>query len=112
MRILVKNAVRVGLHLAEGEKVSVLHLPETGNGIPRRRLKGGRNQCPACQEHFNSTNAFDLHRTGSFNGTRRCLTVIEMQAKSFGKTKDDYWLCPVSSKDRERLNRIRTKSKN
>ncbi len=99
------------LPLTEDEKASVLHLPHTGNGIPRRKLRGNRNQCPTCEEYFNSIKAFDQHRTGSFSGTRRCLTVVEMQAKNFGKTKDDYWLCPVTLKDRERLNRIRTKSK-
>jgi len=95
------------LPLAEDKKASVLCLPHAGNGIPGRRLKGDRNQCPACHEYFNSSNAFEQHRTGLFNGTRRCLTVDEMQVKSFGKTNDDFWLCPVSLKDRERLNRLR-----
>jgi hypothetical protein len=95
------------LHLTDDEKASVLRVPETGNGIPRRKIRGDRNQCCACDEYFNSSNAFDQHRTGSFNGNRRCLTVVEMQAKNFGKTKDDFWLCPVAPKDRERLNRIR-----
>jgi len=99
------------LPLAEDEKASVLRVPEAGNGIPRRKLKGDRNQCCACDEYFNSIKAFDQHRTGLFNGTRRCLTVVEMQAKNFGKTKDDFWLCPVSPKDRERLNRIRNSSR-
>ena len=99
------------LHLAEDEKASVLHLPDTGKGIPRRKLRGDRNQCCACDEYFNSCNAFDQHRTGLFNGNRRCLTVVEMQTKNFGKTKDDFWLCPVTPKDRERLNHMRTKSK-
>jgi len=99
------------LHPAEDEKASVLHLPDTGNGIPRRKLRGDRNQCCACDEYFNSSSAFDQHRTGLFNGNRRCLTVVEMQVMNFGKTKDDFWLCPVTPKDRKRLNRIRTKSK-
>ena len=66
------------LPLTEDEKASVLHLPKAGNGIPRRKLRGDRNQCCACDEYFNSSSAFDQHRTGSFNGTRRCLTVVEM----------------------------------
>jgi len=107
----MKNTARVGLPLAEGEKASVLHLPDAGKGIPRRKLRGDRNQCCACDEYFNSSNAFGQHRTGSFNGNRRCLTVVEMQAKNFGKTKDDFWLCPVSPKDRKRLNRIRNSSR-
>ncbi len=99
------------LSLTQDEKVSVLHLPDTGNGIPRRRLREDRNQCPACQEYFNSSKAFEQHRAGLFDGTRRCLTVVEMQAKNLGKTEDDFWLCPVAPKDRERINRMRTKSK-
>ena len=96
-----KKDVEGRLHPAEDKKASVLHLPDTGKGIPRRKLRGDRNQCCACDEYFNSSNAFDQHRTGLFNGNRRCLTVVEMQAKNFGKTKDDFWLCPVSPKDRE-----------
>jgi len=107
----MKKTLRVGLHPAEDERAPVLHLPDTGNGIPRRKLRRDRNQCCACDEYFNSSRAFDQHRTGLFDDTRRCLTVVEMQAKTFSKTQDDFWLCPVSLKDRERLNRIRTKSK-
>ena len=99
--------VRGRLHHTEDEKARVLHLPHAGNGTPRRRLKGFRNQCPACHEYFNSSNAFEQHRTGSFNGTRRCLSVVKMRARTFSKTEDNFWLCPVSLKDRERLNRLR-----
>jgi hypothetical protein len=99
------------LHLAENEKASVLCLPETENGIPGRRLNGDRNQCAACEEYFNSTGAFTKHRVGSYEpDTRRCLTVAEMEAKTFSKTQDDFWLSPVAPKDRERLNRIRNSS--
>ena len=97
------------LPIAKDEKASVLYLPEARNGIPRRKLSGDRNQCPACHEYFNSSTAFDQHRVGSFEpDTRRCLTVAEMQVKNFGKTNDDFWLCPVSLKDRERLNSLRS----
>jgi hypothetical protein len=96
------------LPIAKDEKASVLHLPEFLNGILRRSLRGDRNQCPTCQEYFNSSTAFDQHRTGPFDDTRRCLTVAEMQVKNFGKTNDDFWLCPVSLKDRERLNSLRS----
>jgi len=99
------------LPLTEDEKAPDLHLPDAGNGIPRRKLRGDRNQCCACDEYFNSSKAFDQHRTGLFNGTRRCLTVFEMQVKNFEKTKDDFWLCPVAPKDRKRLNRIRNSSR-
>ena len=99
------------LSLAEVKKSSVLHVPDTGNGIPGRKLRGDRNQCPTCLEHFNSSKAFDQHRTGLFNDARNCLTVVEMQTMDFGKTKDDFWLCPVAPKDRKRLNRIRNSSR-
>ncbi len=102
---------KCGVPLTEDEKASVLHLPDAGNGIPRRKLSGNRNQCPACREYFNSSKAFGQHRTGLFNGTRRCLTVVEIQAMNFSKTKDDFWLCPIALEDRERINSIRTKSK-
>lgn len=99
------------LSLAEVKKSSVLHLSEAGKGIPRRKLRRDRNQCPTCLEHFNSSKAFDQHRTGLFNDARNCLTVVEMQTMDFGKTKDDFWLCPIALEDRERINSIRTKSK-
>ena len=101
-----------GLPLTEDEKAPDLHLPEAGNGIPRRKLRGDRNQCAACEEYFNSTHAFTKHRVGSFEpDTRRCLTVAEMEAKTFSKTQDYFWLCPVALEDRKRLNCIRAKSK-
>ncbi|MDQ3185719.1 MAG: hypothetical protein M3Q16_04515, partial [Pseudomonadota bacterium] len=57
---------------------------------------------------FYSLGAFDRHRTGSFNdGTRRCLTVVEMRERNFGKSKDGYWLAPIAKKDRERLLSLR-----
>ena len=96
-----------GLPLAADIKGAVMRLAGAGNGIPRRRLRGDRNQCPTCHEYFNSTKAFEQHRTGRFSGTRRCLTVSEMLDKDFHKTTDDFWLCPVLAKDRERLSRIR-----
>ena len=98
------------LPLTEVKKPSILYLPEAGNAVPGRRLRGDRNQCRTCYEYFNSFKAFDQHRTGLFNGVRNCLTVVEMQTMNFGKTKDDFWLCPVAPKDRERISLIRNKS--
>ena len=107
-----EKCVEGRLPLTKDKKSCVLHLPEAGKGIPRRKLRGDRNQCAACEEYFNSAHAFTKHRVGSFEPyTRRCLTVAEMEAKTFSKTQDDFWLCPVTPKDRERLNRIRAKSK-
>jgi len=33
---------------------------------PGVTLTGDRNECPTSGEPFNSTGAFDMHRTGSF----------------------------------------------
>jgi hypothetical protein len=56
-------------------------------------LKGNHNQCQGCKEYFNSTGAFDKHRTGKHGVDRRCMTTEEMIAKGFslnaaGKEKD------------------------
>jgi hypothetical protein len=66
------------------------------------KLSGDRNQCAGCGEYFNSSAAFDKHRTGAFgapmgDGTymqhsRRCRTVAEMQAAGMAKNKDGWWL--------------------
>ena len=47
---------------------------------PARTLRGDRNECPTCGEYFNSTKAFDRHRTGRFGVDRRCRTVAEITA--------------------------------
>ncbi|WP_233868643.1 hypothetical protein [Paraburkholderia adhaesiva] len=64
----------------------------------RRHLTGDRNQCPSCGEFFNSTAAFDAHRTGPFGGAhgepsrRRCLTVVEMRAKGMALNRAGFWV--------------------
>lgn len=40
-----------------------------------------RCQCGVCGEYFSTTSNFDKHRTGSYEGTRRCMTVREMEKK-------------------------------
>jgi hypothetical protein len=35
--------------------------------------------CKACDSMFAGTSAFDAHRTGAFDGSRRCLTSVEME---------------------------------
>lgn len=55
-------------------------------------LHGDRNQCPGCSEYFNSTAAFDKHRTGDHNKqTRRCLSPDEMTSKGMRKGADSFW---------------------
>ena len=54
-------------------------------GRPRRRLRGGTNQCPSCREFFRSITGFDAHRTGEMT-MRRCLTTDEMRAEGMAIT--------------------------
>ena len=56
------------------------------------KLTGQRNQCQACKQYFNSNKAFDLHRRGSFNGGRRCLTSDEMIAKGMSLNAAGFWI--------------------
>jgi len=79
--------------------------PKKGLHI-RRKLtpaSGQRCECCACHEYFNKNYTFDAHRVGSFGAknTRRCLTVKEMEDRGFTKTQDDYWLAPITEKDKE-----------
>lgn len=57
-----------------------------------RPLKGDRNQCQGCKEYFNSTGAFEGHRTGKFGVDRRCRTPDEMIARGYSKNKDGFWI--------------------
>lgn len=64
---------------------------------PGVTLNGDRNECPGCNELFNSSFAFDKHRTGKFgqkpeDGGRRCMTVPEMQACGMAKNKAGFWV--------------------
>lgn len=56
------------------------------------RLTGDRNQCPACSKYFNSTKAFDKHRTGRHGIDRGCLDDSEMQAKGMSKNAQGFWI--------------------
>lgn len=57
------------------------------DAAPRLLRSGDRCQCPTCEEFFNSSKAFDQHRTGWFAGfmrapsMRRCLSSTEMAAR-------------------------------
>lgn len=64
----------------------------------KRTLRGDRNQCPTCGEYFNSTRAFDKHRTGGFSpNTRRCLNTVEMSASGMVKNQADWWVSKASN---------------
>jgi hypothetical protein len=90
------------LRLAQnGKHKALVHLP---------KLTGDRNQCPTCGACFNSTYAFDAHRTGSFEpDNRRCLSVAEMQQRGFAQ-RGAFWYSPVSAAKREHLAAFRRKS--
>jgi len=58
----------------------------------KKTLRGDRNQCPGCNEYFNSTAAFDKHRTGEHkNNGRRCMSSVEMTAKGMFVGSDGFW---------------------
>lgn len=54
-------------------------------------LRGDRNQCAGCSQCFNSTHAFEKHRTGEIGVNRRCLSTDEMQAKGMVLRDDGFW---------------------
>jgi hypothetical protein len=70
------------------------------------KLTGDRNQCPQCREYFNSTAAFEKHRSGTFGEpqgdgtymmhTRGCLKVSEMVSKGMAKNNDGWWVTSVN----------------
>lgn len=66
----------------------------TDRGVIRHAmpLRGDRNQCPTCSEYFNSSSAFDRHRTGRFGVDRRCRTVGEMAALGMSANAGGFWI--------------------
>lgn len=72
-------------------------------------LRGDRNQCAGCGEYFNSTAAFEKHRTGAFGSamgdgtyvmhTRRCRTVAEMGEAGMAKNRDGWWITAPNPMD-------------
>lgn len=55
------------------------------------KLTGDKNQCPNCNLFFNSTTAFDKHRTGPFNA-RQCLTKDQMTLKGMEVNSKGFWV--------------------
>lgn len=55
-------------------------------------LMGDRNQCQGCKEYFNSTYAFDGHRTGKHGVDRRCRTPEEMTERGYSKNRFGLWI--------------------
>lgn len=61
----------------------------------RRKLTGDHCQCSrnrGCGEYFNSTYAFDCHRTGTHGVDRRCLTELEMLQRGMAKNAGGWWI--------------------
>jgi hypothetical protein len=62
------------------------------------KLTGDRCRCSGppyggCGEYFNSTKAFDRHRTGAYAlAQRRCLSPDEMRAKGMAKNAAGFWV--------------------
>jgi hypothetical protein len=55
-------------------------------------LRGDHCQCADCLEYFNSTAAFDKHRTGGHGVDRRCRTATEMLLAGMVKNAGGWWL--------------------
>lgn len=70
------------------------------------KLNGDRNQCAECGEVFNSSSAFDKHRTGTFGRpmgdgtymmhTRRCLNVGEMYFAGMARNNRGFWVTALN----------------
>lgn len=56
------------------------------------KLGSQRNQCPGCDQYFNSNEAFDMHRTGKHGVNRRCRTPEEMKAKGMLINHAGFWI--------------------
>lgn len=55
-------------------------------------LRGDRNQCQICKQYFNSTGAFEKHRTGKHGVDRRCRTPEEMIEIGMILRPDGFWI--------------------
>lgn len=56
------------------------------------KVTHSRCKCPGCGEFFNSTGAFDKHRTGAHGKDRRCMSDEEMRMKGMDINADGYWV--------------------
>lgn len=61
-----------------------------------RKLTGDRCHCRACGLYFNSTAAFDKHRSGAFATDRRCLTSQEMAERGMATNSAGYWVTKLN----------------
>jgi len=59
--------------------------------MDKKPLRGDRNQCAGCGAYFNSTRAFDKHRTGRIGIDRRCMTAEQMSTAGMVLRDDGFW---------------------
>lgn len=59
---------------------------------PATVLRGDHNECPTCGQLFNSTHAFERHRTGDFGKNRQCRTVDDMSKIGMSKNSGGFWI--------------------
>ena len=50
---------------------------------PLLRPGSERCLCSVCDKFFSGITGFDLHRTGPYDGERRCLSAAELEAKKY-----------------------------
>lgn len=66
------------------------YIDESATTLPR--LTGSRCRCAACLQFFNSTSAFDLHRTGTHGVDRHCREPSEMLALGMSVNDLGFWI--------------------
>ncbi|MDR5790295.1 hypothetical protein P9281_27495 [Caballeronia sp. LP003] len=67
--------------------LTIAQAREARQGI---NLSGDHNQCCQCGLLFNSTAAFDKHRTGAYGVERLCLTRSEMELRGMAKNQQGF----------------------
>lgn len=60
------------------------------------KVTHSRCKCTGCYEYFNSTAAFDKHRTGTHGLDRRCMSSEEMREKGMDINADGYWITALN----------------
>lgn len=73
-------------------------------------LNGDRNQCQGCKKYFNSTRAFNKHRTGEYGKDRRCRTTEEMLAIGMSQKDDGFWITKKMSTELVEKHKARKES--
>lgn len=56
------------------------------------KVTHSRCRCTACGDYFNSTAAFDKHRTGEYPGARRCMDHQERRERKMDTNTAGYWV--------------------